>query len=72
MRIRDFYTGLDDAAKAAYASRVGTTTQTIERKYLNADHVPRRDRMADLIAATDGKVSRVEMLDHFYPEQEAA
>jgi len=72
MNFPDYYHGLNLHERAQYAATVGTSTAVIERKYISADHVPRRERMKMMIDATGGRVTWREMLDHFYPEGAAA
>lgn len=72
MTFPDFYHGLSQLDRAQYAAAIGTSKAVVERKYVSADHVPRRERMKKMVAAADGQVTWREMLDHFYPEGAAA
>jgi len=70
MKLKDYWKKLDEKGREAFASRAGTTVLTIDRKYLNSINIPRRSKLTQLIEATNGAVSRDEMLNHFYPPAE--
>ena len=67
MKFNEYWNNLSNKEREAYAESAGTTVLTVDRKYLNAKNIPRRQKIKQLVAATDGAVSRNEMLEHFYP-----
>ena len=67
MQFAEFLKGLDESARADYARRAGTTPGYIRVHLLSGRKVPRRDLLEALVVASDGQVSRTEMLDHFFP-----
>lgn len=67
MKFKKYWRNLSHADKQAFSRACGTSPQNIERKYVNAEQVPRRDRMEKMIALSQPEVSRDEMLEHFYP-----
>lgn len=68
MDFRQFYASLTDAEKKDFADRAGTTPKNIEAHYLSTPprKIPRKDRMEQLAQASNGAVSMVELLEHFY------
>ena len=70
MNFDTFFNGLTEAEQTAYADKAGTSVCTIKGKYLAPEErrqIPQNSRMKRLLSATDGKVSRNEILEHFYP-----
>lgn len=57
----------DDGKLEAYAHKSGTTGPYITAHLMNANKVPRRDLMRDLVLASDGELTREDLLEHFYP-----
>ena len=72
MRFAEYFLGLDEAQRTAYAERAGTTTEYIRAQLVRAKKVPRRDLFDALIQASEGRVTREELLDHFYPPRPLA
>lgn len=70
MRFKTYWRDLPDPDKANFAAGCGTSPQNIERKYANAEQVPRRPRLEKMIELANPVVSRDEMLEHFYPVRE--
>ena len=67
MRFPEFFRGLDEAQRNEYAERAGTTSDYIRVHLIHARRVPRPELMEALVLASDGQVTRNEILEHFYP-----
>ena len=67
MRFPEFFKRLDESQRTEYAERAGTSVEYIRAHLIYARRVPRRDLLEALVMASDGQVSRKEILEHFYP-----
>ncbi len=74
MNYRDYLNNQDEPALLAYAERAETTIGYIQRHYLAnpPSRTPRRDKFELLSSATNGDVSKQEVLEHFYGQMDKA
>jgi len=63
---KKFWIELTDVEKEDYANRVGTTAQHISAHWVSARKVPRRKTIAKIVKEAHGKLTREDVLDHFY------
>lgn len=67
MQYQRYLRSLTTAELEAYAARAGTSVGYIRNAIRNANKIPRPDLLNRLLSATEGEVSREEILEHFYP-----
>ena len=73
MNFRDYFSGLSNEDKNAFAARCNTSSNYIQVHYMSSPprKVPRRDRLDEMAAASNGQVSYDEIINHFfYPPAE--
>lgn len=70
MTFNDFYKGMDQDELKAYADRCGTTVLYLKHQLRRANKVPRADLLNALWEQSRGKLTRQDVLDHFYPSAE--
>lgn len=65
MKFKDYWFSLNADDKMEYAEKSGTTVTYIRHHYMVPDRRPTPDRLKTMVKATNGKVSRKEMIAHF-------
>jgi hypothetical protein len=72
MQFRDYFFSLTPPEREQYAARAGTSVDYIRMHLISSPprKIPRRKLLDALIEATEGKVSRKEMLRHIYPPEQ--
>ena len=72
MKLSDFWSSLTEKQQAEFAENVNASVMTIKQKYMcptRSREIPRKKRWDKMASCLEGKVSRTEMFDHFYPPQ---
>ena len=69
MKFSDYFKSLNSSAQEIYASRAGTTANYIRVHLLAKRRIPRPALLDGLAQASQGKVSRDEILAHFYQRE---
>jgi len=67
-KFRHFLNDMSEEQLQDFAARCGTTPAYLMVQLRRAYKVPRRDFMAALVLNSGGRLSRDDLLDHFYPE----
>lgn len=67
MKLREYIESLSQEEQDEYAIRAGTTGNHLRMHLKHARKIPRLDLMMGLWEGSKGRVSRQEVLDHFYP-----
>jgi len=70
MSLLNYWKNLEDAERVTLAQHLDASLMTVQQKYMCPAHsreVPRKKRMNRLIELVSDKVSRDEVLNHFYP-----
>lgn len=67
MKLREYYLGLTPEQREAYAKRAGTTIGYLPQ-LMTWHRFPKPNLMKALAEASEGNVSRDEVLEHFYSQ----
>ena len=67
MTFRDFYSSMSPGELEKYAGRCGTTVLYLKHQLRRANKTPRRALLDSLWRESEGKLTRQDVLDHFFP-----
>jgi hypothetical protein len=70
MTFNDFYKSMSPEELSDYADRCGTTVLYLKHQLRRANKVPRNILLNNLWQESGGKLSRQDVLDHFFPKTE--
>ncbi len=66
-KFRSYWLSLDIKQRHEYATRSGTTASYIANQLLGKRRNPKTETKIKLVKASGGKITREDILDHFYP-----
>lgn len=67
MSFDDFYKSMAPEELESYAERCGTTVLYLKHQLRRANKAPRLNLLNSLWRESDGKLTRQDVLDHFFP-----
>lgn len=68
-RFHQYIASMTDEQLNEYATCCGTSAGYLTKQLKNAYRMPRQKLMAALVLASDGNLTRDDVLEHFYPNR---